>query len=108
ESKRVGEVSASGGSALRLCTMGAQGSHPAQGGIPKRSRKGIERARDRTLGDSLFQVLQEPNTGNRARDRDRRLDVGQRQIPWLLSRNDLRRFSRRRKPRQRKSRPTAE
>ena len=44
EREGIGEVSASGGSAVRLCTLGAQSSHNDEGAVPKGSREGIDRA----------------------------------------------------------------
>ena len=44
ERQGIGEVSTSGGSAVRLCTLGAQSSHYDEGTVQKGSRKGIDRA----------------------------------------------------------------
>ena len=44
ERQGIGEVSAGGGSAVRLCTLGAQSSHHDEGTVQKGSREGIDRA----------------------------------------------------------------
>jgi hypothetical protein len=57
----VGETGAGGGSALRLCTLGAQSTDNAEGRIRARGGKGIDGVGLRTARNHLFQDLQKPD-----------------------------------------------
>src|SRR6185369_12246560 len=70
ERQRAGEVSAGGGSQLRLCTLGAQGPDNGTGGVQTRSRKEADGTRNRAARDHLLQGLQEPTSHNRSGDRN--------------------------------------
>src|SRR5437016_5807020 len=85
-----GKVGASAGAWRRLCTLGAQSSCTPQRTVPARGGEGAYRERNRTLGDYLFQALQEPDLGDRTSAGDSGFDVGKRPLSRLLSGNDLR------------------
>ena len=103
ERKGAGEVGAGGGSAVRLCTLGAQSPLNGERRIYARGGKGTNRAGDRATRDHLLQSVQEPDPGGRAGTRDGCSDTWDRQITRLLFRDDLCGFSGRGEPGQRKS-----
>src|SRR5438094_9752264 len=81
----TGEVSASAGAGLRLCTLGAQSSCTPQRRVPARGGEGAYGERNRTLGDYLFQAVQEPDPGDRTSAGDSCYDVGMPPLSRLLS-----------------------
>src|SRR5207302_6950087 len=78
-----------GWAGIRLCNLVAQSSSPAERRVPARGGKGADRERNRTLGDYLFQTLQEPDPGDRAGAGNCGADAGKRSLPRLLSGDDL-------------------
>src|SRR5206468_10750404 len=81
-----------GWAGFRLCNLAAQSSSPAERRVPARGRKRAYRERNRTLGDYLFQTLQEPDPGHRAGAGSSSSDAGKRSLPRLLPGDDLRRL----------------
>src|SRR5580704_18431431 len=78
-----------GPAVLRLCNLVAQSSRDDHGAVQAGSRERVNWAGNRTVGDCLFQVVQESDAGGRAGNRDRSLDAGDGQIPRLLPGDDL-------------------
>src|ERR1019366_4823800 len=93
---------------LRLCNLVAPGTADAQEAVQARGQEGTDGAGIGTVGDYLFQSLPEPgprhSTGNRYCGSDAR----HRQIPRLLSGDDLRGFPGGREPGQRQPGDLAE
>src|SRR5207237_3829344 len=79
-----------GWAGVRLCNLVAQSSRAAERTVPARGGEGAERERNRTLGDYLFQTLQEPDPGDRAGAGNSGPDAGKRSLSRLLPGNDLR------------------
>src|SRR5438552_13861116 len=78
------------GQGIDCAPWGAQSSSTPQRTVPARGGEGAYRERNRTLGDCLFQALQEPDPGDRTSAGDSGFDVGKRPLSRLLSGNDLR------------------
>src|SRR5271169_6006691 len=86
---RARQSGADGETELRLCTLGAQSEANAEGSVQEGSGKTPDREGDRTVGDAVFQGLQEPTGGHRAGTRDRFVDARWSKGAWLLSGDDL-------------------
>src|SRR5271154_98844 len=95
----AGQSGAGGETELRLCTLGAQSEANAEGGVQTGSRETSDRQGNRTVGDALFQGLQEPTGRHRAGAGSCFVDARRAKGAWLLSGDDLRGFSGRREPR---------
>src|SRR5580704_13123933 len=77
----VGKNCEEGPAGLRLCNLVAQSPRDEHGAVQARGRERVDRTRNRTVGDCLLQVVQEPTAGGRAGDRGRSIDAGNGQIP---------------------------
>src|ERR1017187_5006797 len=96
EGTGTGQGGPEGWAALRLCNLVAQSSCPAEGGLPTGGGEGTDGEGNGTVGADLLQSLQEPDSGDRAGNRDGSPDARYGQIARLLSRDDLRRLPGRR------------
>ncbi len=85
----VGEGGAQGWAGLRLCNLVAQSPRDAEGSVQARSGKGTDGKGNRGVGVGLFQVVQEPDSGYRAGNRNCGFHARIRQVRGLLPGNDL-------------------
>ena len=93
QSDGTSEGGEEGWSEGRLCNLVAQSSRTPQGGFQTRGLEAPDRQRNGTMGDSLFQGVQEAIACHRVGTRNSGSEAWERQVARLLLGDNLCRFS---------------